>query len=423
MNVRPTVVGAGTALVAVALTASACTSSGSAAQKSPAGKAHSMSSPSMTMPATSSSGAATGRNATTAAASSLRAGLTELLRKHVDLTGFAVQSAVINGISSSNTSQALKALDANTVALGKAIGSIYGASADKQFVKLWRAHIGYFVTYTKGLATKNQAMVNKAQTQLAGYRQDFSKFVSSATGLPAAAVSKDLQGHVETLEAAIQAIVSKSPSAGAKLEMAAAHLDGTAAVLAKGIATQQKLAGNVDGSAATLRAGLTGLLIQHVAQTTQTVQTAVETTLTSAQTAASVKALDQNTVDLARAIGSIYGADARAAFLKMWRQHIGFFVSYTKGLATHDQKLVGTAQHQLAGYRADFAKFLGSATGLPAAAVAADLQGHITTLEAAIRAIVTKNPQAGAKVSIAESHMAGTAAVLAQGIAAQKHLS
>jgi predicted oxidoreductase (fatty acid repression mutant protein) len=349
--------------------------------------------------------------------------LDQLFREHVDLTGFAVQTAVVSGIGSANTAQALQALDANTVALGKAVGSIYGAKAQQAFIKMWRAHIGFFVTYTKGLASSDQAMVNKAQQQLAGYRKDFSKFLGSATGLPPAAISTDLQGHVQTLEAAIKAIVTKKSDAAAKLQMAATHMDGTAQVLAAGIAKQQKLAGNTDGAASTLRSGLTGLFIQHVAQTAAVVQTAVETSLTAAQTKGAISALDDNTVALGKAIGSVYGKAAQTAFLKMWRAHIGFFVTYTKGLATKNQAMVAKAQHQLAGYKKDFAAFLAKATGLPATAVATDLQGHITTLEAAIKAIVGKDPSAGAKVSVAESHMAGTAAVLAKAIAAQKHLS
>jgi hypothetical protein len=349
--------------------------------------------------------------------------LVELFREHVDLTGFAVQTAVISGIGSANTAQALKALDGNTLALGSAIGSVYGQSAQTAFVKMWRAHIGFFVTYTKGLATNDNAMVSKAQTQLAGYRKDFSDFLGSATGLPAAAISADLQGHVQTLETAIKSIVTKSPSAAADLQMAAMHMDGTADVLAKGIATQKKLAGAVDGDASGLRAALTGLLIQHVAQTAAVVQTAVETSLTSSQTTAAIKALDDNTVALGTAIGSVYGDSAKTAFLKMWRAHIGFFVTYTKGLATGDKAMVSMAQTQLAGYKKDFSDFLGSATGLPASAVADDLQGHITTLESAIQAIVKKDPSAAAKVSMAESHMAGTGAVLAKGIAGQKHLT
>jgi hypothetical protein len=136
-----------------------------------------------------------------------------------------------------------------------------------------------------------------------------------------------------------------------------------------------------------------------------------------------VSALDANTQDLGKAIGSLYGGTAQTAFLQMWRAHIGFFVNYTKGLATKDAGLVKGAESKLAGYQAQFGQFLGSATGLPASAVSADLQGHIQTLEAAIKAIVAGSPTAGSALSMAEDHMAGTAAVLAKAIAAQKHLS
>jgi len=200
-------------------------------------------------------------------------------------------------------------------------------------------------------------------------------------------------------------------------------MDGTAAALASGIAKEKSLPGNATGDASALRAALTGLLIQHVAQTGAVVQTAVATGLTSAQTAGALTALDANTVGLGDAIGSVYGTAARTAFLKMWRAHIGFFVEYTKGLATHDSAMVSDAQAKLAGYQKDFATFLGTATGLPPDAVAADLQGHITTLEIAIQAIVSKSPTAAAKISMAEMHMAGTAAVLAKAIATQKNLS
>lgn len=402
----------GVAAVAVALSAAACSgsSSGSAAATNTPSSAPS-----------SSSAAASDATATQAAA--LRAGLDELFREHVNLTGFAVQTAVISGIGSANTAQALSALDANTLALGDAVGSVYGGAAKTAFVTMWRAHIGFFVEYTKGLATSDSKMVSDAQAKLANYKRDFSKFLGGATQIPPTAIATELQGHIQTLEAAIQAIVTKSPTAAAKLQMAAMHMDGTADALAGGIAKEKNLTGNADGQASALRAGLTGLLIQHVAQTAAVVQSAVGTSLTSPQTAAAVQALDANTLDLGTAIGSVYGATAKAAFVKMWRAHIGFFVEYTKGLATHDMGMVNAAQAKLANYKKDFSTFLGTATGLPPTAVAADLQGHITTLESAIQAIVTKSPTAAAKISMAESHMAGTAAVLATAIAAQKHLS
>ncbi|MBV9292019.1 MAG: hypothetical protein JO222_06180, partial [Frankiales bacterium] len=328
-----------------------------------------------------------------------------------------------DGIGSANTAAALKALDANTVALGDAIGSVYGSGARKAFLKMWRAHIDFFVEYTKGLATHDKSMVSDAQGKLANYKKDFSKFLGGATQIPASAIATELQGHIQTLEAAIQSIVTKKSDAAAKLEMAAEHMDGTAAALAGGIAKEKNLPGNAAGDAANLRAALTGLLIQHVAQTGAVVQTAVATGLTSPQTGGAVKALDKNTVDLGDAIGSVYGAGARTEFIKMWRAHIGFFVDYTKGLTTHDSTLVTLAKNNLANYKRDFAQFLGTATNLPATAIANDLQGHITTLEDAIVAIVTKSPTAAAQISMAETHMAGTAAVLAKAIAAQKNLS
>jgi hypothetical protein len=200
------------------------------------------------------------------------------------------------------------------------------------------------------------------------------------------------------------------------------HMDGTAAALAGGIAKDKGLVGTADSPASALRAALTGLLIQHVAQTGEVVQSVVATSLTSPQTAGAVAALDVNTQDLGKAIGSLYGNAAQTAFLKMWRAHIGFFVDYTKGLAAGDAAAVKAAQAKLANYQADFGRFLGTATGLPADAVSADLQGHIQTLESAIKAILTKSPTAASKIAMAEDHMAGTAAVLAKAIAAQKNL-
>ena len=403
-------------IVIVAISATACGGSSSAG-KTNANSTQQSSSASPTAPPSSMT------DATASAAAELRAGLDQLFREHVNLTGFTVQTAVADGITSPNTAQALKALDDNTVALGDAVGSVYGPTARKAFLKMWRAHIGFFVEYTKGLATNDKSMVSDAQGKLANYKHDFAKFLGDATQIPASAIATELQGHIQTLEAAIQSIVTKKSDAAANLEMAAEHMDGTAAALAGGIAKEKNLPGDAAGPASNLRAALTGLLVQHVAQTGTVVQTAVTTSLTSPQTAGAIKALDKNTVDLGDAIGSVYGADARTAFLKMWRAHIGFFVDYTKGLATNDKNLVSSAQAKLANYKKDFSDFLGTATGLPADAVASDLQGHITTLEDAIQAIVSRSPSAAAKISMAETHMAGTAAVLAKAIATQKHLS
>src|SRR5579859_6268037 len=209
---------------AVAVTVAACSSTGSGAGAAP-GKAPShmaSSSPAMGDP-------------TNTAAARLYAGLDQLLVEHVDLTANVVQTAVTTSPSSANTKMALAALDQNTRGLGAAIGSVYGSAAQQQFLKLWRAHIGFFVNYTLGVATHKQAMVATAKKDLAGYISQFSTFVAGATKLPKAAVAADLQGHVSTLETAINAIVAGSTSEGSALLMAENHMAGTGAVLAQGI--------------------------------------------------------------------------------------------------------------------------------------------------------------------------------------------
>jgi hypothetical protein len=412
----------GVAVAALALAATACGSSGGGGSagngstgNGSTGSASAPASPSSSM---SDMGASAGGLTNTAAAQ-LYAGLDQLLREHVDLTANVVQTAITKGPASANTKQALAALDQNTQGLGAAIGSVYGAAAQKQFLKLWRAHIGFFVNYTLGVAEHKPAKVAAAQKDLAGYTRQFSAFVSSATKLPKAAVAADLKGHVTTLETAINAIVAKKPNAGLKLDMAAMHMDGTAQVLAKGIVSSKGISGNVTGAGSTLRAGLTGLLVQHVAATGFVVQTAVAAkgNLNAPEVKGAIAALDNNTVQLGAAIGSVYGAAAQKEFLKQWRAHIGFFVNYTLADATNNAAKKAKAMKDLAGYVSQFSTFVAGATKLPAAAVAADLKGHITTLETAIDAIVAGSPKSSADLLMAEDHMAGTAAVLAKGIA------
>lgn len=397
---------AGAAVLAVAL--AAC---GGSHPKATSPQAHS--------PAGSGSVAAsTAAAQTDSEGAQLYAALDQLLREHVDLTANVVETALTRGPKSANTAAALAALDQNTQALGAAIGSVYGSAAQAEFLKLWRAHIGFFVNYTLGTATGDRAAVATAQTDLAGYVSQFSAFLASATKLPASAVAADLQGHVSTLETAIDAIVAKSPQAGRLIEMAAMHMDGTAEVLAKGIAASKDIPGNISGPAATLRADLTGLLIQHVAATAFVVQTAVANggNLKNPEVAGAVAALTDNTNELGQAIGSVYGSAAQAEFLKLWNAHIGFFVSYTLGRATHNSAMVAQAQSDLNGYINQFSAFIAAATKLPAAAVAADLRGHVSTLEAVINDIVAGSSAESSDLAMAETHMAGTAAVLAKGI-------
>ena len=82
---------------------------------------------------------------------------------------------------------AAKTLDDNSVALSKAIASVYGAKAGQTFLNgkfMWRDHIKFFVDYTVAKSKKDNAGQTKAVANLKKYTVKFGDFLAGATGLP-----------------------------------------------------------------------------------------------------------------------------------------------------------------------------------------------------------------------------------------------
>ena len=133
-------------------------------------------------------------------ASDLRSLLGRQFGEHAVLA----MNATNAGVSGSPTFPAIaKSLDANSVAISKSIGSVYGAAAAKTFLDgkfMWRDHIRFFVAYTTALAKKNKAGQAKAVANLKRYTVVFGNFLATATGLPKLAVQNDLLGHVLELK-------------------------------------------------------------------------------------------------------------------------------------------------------------------------------------------------------------------------------
>lgn len=353
--------------------------------------------------------------------------LTSLLKGHEYLAGIAVYTAVQAGgdLEDPTVKAAFGALDENTKMLGAAIGSIYGPDAEKAFLDSWRAHLGFFVDYTLGAATGKEAMQKKALKDLDGYRADFGSLIEGATEgeLTQDQVADALKPHVESTIIAIDAVVAGSPDAFDKLQKASGHLPGIATALAGGISAQQGLEGSVDDGAATLQRDLTGLLASHEYLAGITVYTAVgaKGDLEDPTVQAASGALDDNTKDLAAAIGSIYGPEAEKQFLDLWRAHIGFFVDYTLGVATDNPAMQKKALKNLDGYRADFGALIEGATegGLTQDQVAEALQPHVESTVIAIDATVAGDADAFDKLQEAAGHLPGIATALSGAIVAQ----
>lgn len=168
-----------------------------------------------------------------------------------------------------------------------------------------------------------------------------------------------------------------------------------------------------------LRATLNTLLQEHIFLAANATGAALGGRTPEFQAAAG--ALDGNSQDIARAIGSVYGADAGTAFLNLWRRHIGFVVDYTTGVAKNDKAAQDKAVGALVQYTQDFGAFLAGANpNLPKDAVAGLVKTHVLTLKDVIDAQATKDQvKAYAALRTAGMHMSMIANPLADAIAKQ----
>jgi len=209
--------------------------------------------------------------------------------------------------------------------------------------------------------------------------------------------------RILTLAVAL-AVAAASPLAASPPPRA--HVAATAAITAR-------------TTGAELKAMLNTLLQEHVYLASAATGAALGGRTAEFQAAAG--ALDGNSQDLARAIGSVYGDGAGQAFLALWRRHIGFVVDYTTALAAKDQAKQTQAVNALIGYTQDFAAFLAGANpNLPKDAVADLVRTHILTLKDVIDAQASKDPaKTYATLRAAGMHMSMIANPLADAIVKQ----
>ena len=141
---------------------------------------------------------------TDSAAANLRVALDTKLGAHIIFASKATGAALDGRADEFAAYGGL--LNTNGTALGAMIGSVYGADAETQFNLIWSAHNGFFVDYTTGVATKDQAVMDKAVQDLTTvYLPQFSEFLAGATDLPVDAVTSLVKDHVLTTKAIVDA--------------------------------------------------------------------------------------------------------------------------------------------------------------------------------------------------------------------------
>ncbi|MDP8904090.1 MAG: copper amine oxidase [Chloroflexota bacterium] len=313
------------------------------------------------------------------AAADLRVTLSRLLGEHGTVAIKAMRAGVDGA---SDFEAAANALEGNTADLQAAITSVYGDDAGMAFGEMWRNHIGFFVDYTVGLASGDDDAKEKALDRLDTYRADFSEFLAGANpNLDADTLADGLQVHVNQLVDQIETYAAGDFAAAYEAEREAyMHLTMTGDLLAWAIVEQfpDKFPGATESPAADLRSALGRLLGEHGTLAIGAMRAGLDG---APDFEAAANALEGNTADLQAAIASVYGDEAGVGFGELWRNHIGFFVDYTVGLASGDDDARQQALDRLDNYRTDFGQFLAGANpNFDADAIAEGLQVHVDQL-------------------------------------------
>lgn len=171
----------------------------------------------------------------------LRSDLVALGTEHMNLTNIAVDNA-LDGTKGAQASD--DALNANGKAIGAAVGSVYGADAEKTFDTVWQLHLDQFVTYavasSKGDEAGKAAALNTIDTQ---YTKPLAAYLAKANpNLPQKTLETVLGDHVSMTAAMIDAhAAGKYADEQSQLKQANKMIAGIFTTLADGIAKQKNL--------------------------------------------------------------------------------------------------------------------------------------------------------------------------------------
>ena len=242
--------------------------------------------------------------------------------------------------------------------------------------------------------------------------------LAALAGCSSSSDGEEMPEQDEEDEPVVETRSTGDPFADAKT--AAGHVEGSAEVLAGGIAAGADLGGDASSEAAELRSVLSGLLQEHVYLAGYAVDAALGFGPESDEFGLASDALDTNSVELADVIGDAAGSDNRDAFLSLWRDHIGFFVDYALAAAEDDDDARQSALDDLDGYTDTAGIFFEDISGgeLPADTVTGNLDVHIDTLSGAIDSVAAGDASAFDDLKTAGDHVVGGGGFLASGFAA-----
>lgn len=352
------------------------------------------------------------------AAADLRATLTYLLTEHVYLVGLLVETAYVKSPDADETQQARKAVDANTKDLTAVIGKVRrdggsaNAGSDKAakaataaaakedtlaFLKGWDGHVDALFDYAVAAKSEDSGARYSAIDDLATYREEAGAFFATITKnkVRRGTVTSALRDNFDALTNAIDAFAAEKGKGDGtgfdKLKVAAKPLPAFAADLTRGIVAFKGIDGDPSEEASDLRSALTASLTEHTYLADLAVLTAYtgKRGMLGEPYKAALATLEDNSQDLAKAIGTVSTSAKQFTFLTLWRSHINDFTDYAFAASKKDQGRKDEALDNLDKYRRSAGTFFAGLTGnnLQAADVGDLLLMHIETLTGAIDAL------------------------------------
>jgi len=173
-----------------------------------------------------------------------------------------------------------------------------------------------------------------------------------------------------------------------------------------------------DTKAAAFRTAMNNAFTDHIAYASPALRAAFDG---SPSLDGNVAALDANSVEIAEAVDSAYPG-TKEDFLKLWRDHIGFFVDYTTAAKAGDEAGMKEAKDKLTGYTSDASKFFADANpNLDQATLKEGLTTHFNQVIAVVDAYGADDFEKSYSLQReASDHMEATADALSAAIVKQQ---
>ena len=282
-------------------------------------------------------------------AADLRTRLDLVLAEHVMVV--AKESAAVNYHSDEATGY-FRLLATNGSALVDVMRSAVGNSAATQFDQVWSIQNGYFVDYTIGLVTHDQAKADGAMSGLlTGFVPQLSQLVTSLTQLPLDPMQQLATQQVLAVKAVIDdQFTQNQRSMYADLHTAYAHSSRIGDAIAVRIVQKypDKFPGDPSSKAVDVRVSLNTLLQEHAYLATMATDAIAGGR--DAERSAAANAVAANADALGTVFSALFGTVTATKFDQLWAARDADLVAYaTSGDGAVAQRLTDTSTLQLAG--------------------------------------------------------------------------